>query len=313
MADTPNFTNEFTDELKIKLKSLYDTANTTPINEISQFQINHQKYINQHYYPFICQFEMYFSMLVDVSYNLNYINKKHWPINRGFQYVMATHSLKQFYSAYELFLDGFYDDAISLQRSIYESFLRIVYVSCNPKTPHNAYTTKGEKGPKFNATNFVKKELGLDWESYSIMSAFAHSNKYRVMGEMVDNIMKGQKEPVALKYEVDKNMISVVLNYFLFLFVIFLGLFSEVFTVVIDDYKNQPILIAQLQKLREYAETARLTLKSHSENNYWRKTGKELDYIFELIKTLDKNPSLNWKKEWAIIYSKDSTQKSSGS
>lgn len=301
MRDIPEPTAEVSAELSKKLKKLYSEADTTVIREIKEFQMSHLDYLNKNYFPFRQSFEMYFSMLVDVSLNVNYLDKKKWPINRGFQFVIATHSLKQFYSAYELFCDGFYEDSIALLRSVYESFLRILYVSCNPKTPYNAYTTKGETGAKFNAKGFVKDELGLDWANYNIMSAFAHSNKYAVINEMVDNIKNGQKEAVSLKYSKDDDMISVVVNYFLFLLVTFLKLFDEVFVVDYDKHEDKVKLAKHYKLLSDYADAASLMLKTHSVNKYWRGVGYEIDELFALMRVMDNNPEAVWKKEWAKI------------
>ena len=300
-SETPEPNKLFLAKHKDRLKLLCDQADYTSVNNIKDFQIQHRAYLSSHYYPFNRQFEMYFSMMVDVSHNLNYLKKKHWPKNRGLQFVIATHALKQFYSAYELYQSGFYEDSLALIRSIYESFLRIVFISCNPDTPSNAYTFKGQVGPKFNATGFVKDELGLKWENYNILSVFAHSNTYRVLEDMVDNVMKGQSEPISLKYASDDDMISAVVNYLLFMTVAYMRLFSQVFTIDIEEYGDQPILLERLSTLSTYTHEVDLTLKNHSENKLWRQTGYDLDDIFLLMQEMDKGTTKSWKTVWKKI------------
>jgi hypothetical protein len=306
MNEIPEPSKIFLAQHEERLKLLCDEADNTTVNNIREFQLEHRNYLSDHYHPFNRQFEMYFSMMVDISYNLNYLKKKDWPKNRALQYVIATHALKQFYSAYDLYQSGFYEDSLALIRSIYESFLRIVFISCNPATPSNAYYFKGQTGPRFNATGFVKDELGLKWENYSVLSVFAHSNTFRVIEEMVDNVMKGQNKPISLKYESDDDMISAVVNYLLFMIVAFMRLFNEVFMIDTKEYNGQLILLQNLAKLSQYSNEADLTLKNHSENKLWRQTGYDLDDIFRLMEKMDGDSTLEWKKVWKNIRSQNS-------
>ena len=81
MCEIPEPDKSFLANHKARLKLLWEAADYTTINNIKDFQTEHKAYLNSHYYPFNKQFEIYFSMMVDISLNLNYLEKKHWPKN----------------------------------------------------------------------------------------------------------------------------------------------------------------------------------------------------------------------------------------
>lgn len=293
-----------TDDLTKRLDDLTCVSETATVDNIVDYQSTHLAYFQQAYGRFMSQFKMYFSAIVDTGNNINYLDKSHWPKHRALQFIIATHALKQFYSAYTLLLDGAYEDAIALQRSIYESFLRILFISMYPEDSYNAYDYKvGKKqtGIKFNATNLVK-DLGLDWSTYDIMSKFAHSNMYRVV-ETGASVANGQqKEAIVLIYEKDDDMISVVVNFMLFLLVIFLHLFSETFTVNYSPAEKD--VKKHLDIIREYANISLEVLKNHDVSKYWQQVGNDVDDIFKLIATLDSSKTPNWRTEWVRIRGK---------
>jgi hypothetical protein len=302
MKEYPALTEEELKEVIAKLDRLCNESNTDAVTNIYEYQRKHVAYMGSNYSRYMNQFEMYFSALVDVGLNINYLDKKAWPKNRGLQFILATHSLKQFFSAYNLLNNGSYEDSIALLRSVYESFLRIIFISLNPKHSANIYKIDGQTGVKFNATGLIIDELKLDWNNYHIMSVFTHSNMFNVL-ETVTKISKGQKEAVTLDYKLSEDMISLVMNYMNFLMVVFLKLFSEVFTIDYSGHKGKESIKKHFDLLREYADTASVALKGHSNNKYWRQVGHDVDSIFELIHFMDENPKADWKKKWNTIYS----------
>ncbi|HUD07005.1 MAG TPA: hypothetical protein VMR34_03900 [Candidatus Saccharimonadales bacterium] len=301
MSDNSLLTDEQLKVIRAKLDKLCDESDTTVFADIYKFQKEHLEYMGQHYSGCMNQFEMYFSATVNAGLNINYLDKKAWPDHRALQFTIATHSLKQFFSAYNLLNDGAYEDAIALLRSVYEAFLRIIFASCNPKKAYNAYTMAGQTGVKFNATNLVDNELKLDWNNYKIMSAFTHSNLFNVLETMTNIAQKGQKEPITLTYEVNKDMISIVMNYISFLMWVFLRLFSEVFVVDYSQHKSKEAIKEHVDLLSEYAGVASFAVKNHTVSKYWRQVGGDIDKIFELMHYMDANPAADWKKQWKEI------------
>ena len=181
----------------------------------------------------------------------------------------------------------------------------------HPDYSYNVYDTKSKEqaGPKFNATNLVNTDLKLKWANYRIMSAFTHSNMYDVLGVLVEFSQNGQMEPITLTYELDENMISVVINYFLFLMAAYLKLYTEVFTM---DYSSRPDkdkIDEHYRKVQEYTIAASLTLKTHSDNAFWRKVGYDVDDIIALVKAMDTDMTADWKAEWQQIRKKSAEVK----
>ena len=284
------------------LDDLTASSNVQAVAYLEEYKYKHRQYVLKKYGRFMSQFNMYFSAIVDTGNNINYLNKKHWPDHRSLQFIIATHSMKQFYSSYSLLLDGAYEDAITVQRSIYESFLRILFISLHPSDSINIYDYKGpnahQTGVRFRATNIVN-DLGLKWSTYNIMSSFAHSNMYKVLETATDLASNGQKSAIALNYKKDDDMISIIVNLMLFLLAVWLKLFTEIFTV---NYPPSEVNVKKhLDIVEEYKQVAMRTLKEHSKCKYWRQVGTDVEDIFMLIKALDDSASPDWKKEWHKI------------
>lgn len=297
-------TKQESEDLIRRLDTMVAASDVTTFVDIQNYQTKHRLYMGKQYSRFMNQFEMFLCAMVEYSHTINYLDKKNWPINRGFQFVIATRALKQFHSAYELLNDGAYEDAITIARSVYESFLRIVFVSCHPECPYNAYPANDQKGAKFNATNFVKKELKLNWTTYSTSSIFAHSNMYIVMGDMIELSVDKKPKLITLTYEKDDDMISLVTNFMYFLCAAFLDIFDQLFTVDISNHKQKDLLQTLIDKLHENAQINHEALRSHNANEYWRKTAVDLENILELMKAMDSNPKTKWVNKWQEIRAK---------
>ena len=294
-------TKEESADLIARLDAMTSASDTSQMENIQKYQAQHLAFMHKNYGRFMSQYEMFFCAMTSYSHNINYLDKKGWPINRGFQFVIATSSLKQFHSAYLLLCNGAYEDAITIYRSIYESFLRIVFVSCHPECPYNAYSAAGQTGTKFNATSLVKYELKLDWTTYHITSAFAHSNMYKVMGDMIELSTGKEPKPIALTYELDEDMIGMITNFANFLLTIYLDIYDQLFTVDISNHKEKDTIKPHIDQLHEYALICHEALRTHNANEYWRQTAVDIEHIFELIKSMDTDPSQDWKKVWKAV------------
>jgi len=297
----PARTQAESDALIKRLDDLVALSDTPILEGIQVFKNKHGAYMRRNYGRFMDQFEMFFACMTDYAHNVNYFDKSHWPTNRGLQFIIMTFSLKQLHSSYDLLVSGVYEDAITLIRSAYESFLRMVFISCHPECPANAYYSPGQVGARFNATNFVRDELGLSWTAYSITSAFAHSNMYKVMGEAIGIGWNKSSKPVNLDYELDKDMIELTVNFIDFLLDAYLMAYDQLFTIDISSHKSRDKLQPHIDKLKSYAAICHESLKGHKANIYWREVAVDVEYIFTLIKTMDKDPELTWKDEWAKI------------
>ncbi len=287
------------DKLRNRLDELTNQADIKVVSDIREYQVKHQAYMDKSYGRFMSQFEMYFSSITMHTHHQNYIKRSHWPTHRAVQYSATVHALKPIYSAYTLLCSGFYEDSIILLRSAYETFVRILYISCYPDKPYNALVH--EKGlPKLNITNFINQDLKLKWTKYSIMSMFYHGNWVGVLDSLKDNQDKTDPKPITLIYKLDKNMIGLVTNNFLFILAVYMNLVTRLFTV---DYSGNPAAEAELVKAKEYSDLLIENLRNHTSDQYWRDVGKDISNLFDLIEKLEANPKTNWKKEWETIRS----------
>jgi hypothetical protein len=146
----------------------------------TQAEREHFESFKKDYGRFVAQFEVEYAALVKVIDDINFVERSSWPDHRAVQYVLAAYNVKTFYSAVDRLARGYYEDCITLTRSLYETFARVLYISCHPDNAYSALVFNPPKGVrKFNLTNFLRDELGLDRGSqYAIMSTFAHSNSY---------------------------------------------------------------------------------------------------------------------------------------
>jgi hypothetical protein len=270
-------------------------------------EILHELYLRKHFGRFCDQFELYHSTLMMLLHHLNYA-ERNWQGHKGLQFMIAVHSQKDLYSAYRLLQHGFYDDSAIIFRSVYESFLRIIFVSLNPAYPYNVLMRKPKEGPHFNATNLIDEQLKLDWKHFSILSNFTHSNSYRIYKAMDDNA-KEDPEPITIKYEIDEDMIGLCTNYFYFLTLTNMWLVTNYLEVTPEYLNKNP----EFRKLHttgvECMNLMHEVLVTHTENEYWRVVAADLRKIFTLLEKIDKDSSLEWKKIWTDLTKTEGTSK----
>lgn len=297
MSDFPPPTAEEIADLSARLDELCKASDTRSIESFLSYQDVHTKHVGNRHGRWTCQVETYLSTLAVAANRVNYLERR-WPQHRGLQFVVATHSLRQIYSASGLLCRGLYDDAISLLRSVYETFLRIVFISCNQSHAYNAFYAPGQSGPRFNATNFVNDELKLEWVKYSVMSAFAHSNKFKVMEDVIA-LNKGEQRPITLSYKVDETLMGVGKNHFDFLTAVWLRLFSSVFRPVIPA--DDDGALERYRLIDEQADLAAEVLSKHTASEYWRRVAADVEKLFQLIEHMDESPNDDWKQYWASL------------
>jgi hypothetical protein len=292
------------DALRDRLDALCRQSNRDLIKEIQRFESRHHVRFGKEYGRFMEQYEMLYSSLVGLTHAINYYDKSSWPKHRALQFTLAAHAQKQLYSSYSLLQQGFYEDSISIIRNAYETFLRILFISCNQEYSWNVFSNK-EGGPKFNATNFVKDELKLDWPTYNLMSAFAHSNKVDVLEDIIQITKEAQKKPISLTLKYDEERVGVAINYLQFLMLVFLKLLNEVFVADYSNHKEQEAIKAELDKAKEYADLWMQVMETHTSNPTWRVMAGDVKRIFELVHHMESDNSQPWRQVWAEISKHD--------
>lgn len=271
------------------------------IESVEKFEQNHEKYLRKEYGRFCAQFEAYHGIATTLLHNLNYGENEHIKDYRALQFQVIVNAQKTLYSAYTLFKKGMYDDCVATLRIVYESFLRVVFMSLNQGHPYNAIIRSPSEGPKFNATNLVEDQLKFQWTHYSILSNFAHGNSYRVFLDIDANNDEKNPQPITVRYKIDDDMISISTNYFYFL------MLNHIWFITANLRPDEDFLEGnkELKDLYDEADEARDlmfdVLSNHTASEVWRKVAGNLEQLFNLLSRVDEKGSNGWQKEWQGI------------
>ena len=122
--------------------------------------------------------EVGYTALAEAVDLVNFVPKDPWPDHRGAQYLFIAENVKSFRSAQDRLMRGYYQDCGSITRSLYETFVRVLFMSLHSEDWSSAITYSTPPGQrKFNLTSLLRDELGLDWDPiYRLLSEASHSN-----------------------------------------------------------------------------------------------------------------------------------------
>lgn len=101
---------------------------------------------NADYGRYVGQFEVEYQSLAELIDHLNFVDRSSWPEHRSVQYALSAYNLRTFYSALDRLVRGYYEDCIALTRGLYETFVRMLFVSCYPDSAYNVLVRKPPKG-----------------------------------------------------------------------------------------------------------------------------------------------------------------------
>ena len=253
-------------------------------DDLARCERDHLQVFGERYGRLHAQFDVAFDQLVGAIEQVNYVDQRAWPPHRALQYILLSHNLKAFISAMDRLSRGYYEDSAVLSRTMYETFLRAIFISCHGENPWGAFPVTVPKGvPKFNATNFARDGLRLDWEPiYSTMSAVAHSNFPRVASSLrrIEN-REGEPELFGLTFEDDAATLEFAASFLPFLLAAYTRFVVE--RLVGDAVVERP---EQLSVARESVEWTSFML-STNEKAIWRAAAADLDYLFDLLDFAD--------------------------
>ena len=142
--DSPDAAQEAVDDW-VRRNSPSSTA-----RDLVQFEREHLELFGERYGRLHVQFDVAFDQLVAVVEQVNFVEKSSWPQHRALQYILLSHNLKAFISAMDRLSKGYYEDSAVLSRTLYETFLRAIFISCHSANPWGAFPVPPPKGvPKF--------------------------------------------------------------------------------------------------------------------------------------------------------------------
>ena len=131
--------------------------------------------------------EVGYTALAEAVDLVNFVPKDSWPDLRGVQDLLIAENVKSFRSAHDRLMRGYYQDCGAITRSLYEAFVRVLFMSLYSEDWSSAVSYPPRAGQrKFNLTALLRDELELDWDPiYRLLSEVSHSNIQSVRRNIV--------------------------------------------------------------------------------------------------------------------------------
>jgi len=220
---------------------MIETQNDNPAKttiDILEYIKLHKTHVIRHYPGYIKYFEDYYDVLNSAMNCLNYLPKKSWPRFKSLQHILFPETLKTLHRAFEDCLDGYYDESVILLRSVYEMYIRMIFVVYYPEDWEAIFfKQKGKRA--FNLTNFVRDDLKFDWEHlYGLMSYIAHTKAQRNLNKIIEIAQGKFRGPIRLEYSFDENELSGPMNISTFLLFVLFHLMCITFQ---NDFENSSL------------------------------------------------------------------------
>ena len=253
-------------------------------DELLAFELDHRERFMTDYGRGVEQFYVEFDALVRMIDAMNFMDRDAWPRHRTIQYMLVAKNLNAFHSAMDRLSKGFYVDAMSLVRGLYDCFLRIVHVSLHSDDPWGAVMDKPPAPtPGFNATSIVRDQLRLDWISnYSIMSVFAHANAMEVLVSIqAVAVRTAPPEHFGLSLEPDQRLVETVLPLLYLVMLLDLRLVNETFggTQAVDE-------TALVTTSQEAVQLLTFSMRSHPKPK-WTDVADDINYVLDVLAVAD--------------------------
>ncbi|MDD3662778.1 MAG: hypothetical protein PHT84_02840 [Candidatus Pacebacteria bacterium] len=270
-----------------KEKQLSDEINSLLSNDPSDIalkiseleKVNTKKILNE-YGKFVKQFEDFFDLLITLFDQVNYINKDAWPEQKTIQFITIAHNLQTLYCAFDLAVRGHHAEAIILIRTVYETFIKVVYLSCYAKAGYSVFYKKKDGTKEFNLTNFLSQDLKLNRDNiYMVMSVIAHSKGYLIMKEAQEIATEGQKGKIGLRIKYDKKNLEMAINYLYFLLWMFIKITIELFVQNKINKASKELL----EKAKKVEKAIEKIFIGHP-GGAWKTIDQDVSHIFKIIK-----------------------------
>ncbi|MFC1678702.1 hypothetical protein ACFL2T_00580 [Elusimicrobiota bacterium] len=275
------------EEVKRRLNELITDDPSKIALRITSAKKDHARLCFAQWEAFIKYFEDAFEVVVLATHELNKVKKDDWGWPKIAQFICYPIVQKTLTRAFNDVTDGFPDESLMLSRSVYENILRMGFMSCYPNDWEAAWGDIAGK-PKFNATNFPRDNLKLEWGIfYRITSYAAHGNKHEVLG-MVRKVVEQKAGWINLKIPYDEERTSSAINYLIFLLWVLIRLFPTFF----PEYKTDDAFSTELRDRLQKADDAFEVLVAGSPNRFGQ-TIPEVQKFVQIVKAA--NDGEDWK------------------
>ncbi len=264
------------------IKLINETKNKDPAGTsmgILKFIAGHRELVYENFGKYLKNFEDYFDILNNAIFNLNYMPKKHWPQYKGTQFLLFPETLKTLHRAHEDLFDGYYEESMMLLRSVYETYIKMIYIAIHPNDIESIFYKRAGKR-NFNLSNFVKDELNLDWGwLYKLLSSISHGKTYKHLDLWIKTSTGKYKDKISLYYKYDKDAISRPINMSIFLLYL---LFHLVYVTFIGDIKSSKVEKIYIKKMDNIDIILREMLRNSP--NKFSELVQDIEKIDKIIK-----------------------------
>jgi len=273
------------------IEELLQDAPSQVFLDMGSLKREHTEWMVANFRGFFEYFEPAFNLLTSLVKSLNYCPRGHWPEHRILQFVFMPGVLKSLYRAFDDLLEGFYHESLMLLRSVYETVLRIVFVSCYPQdrwatlTPP-PFTPKGMR--RFNATNFLPHDLNIDWSwLYRPLSMQVHSRQPEVL-ERIMAVSQGQLQLHALELSADEELAGLAMNSATFLLWLLIRLSRALFldAQILGGAPDDP-----LRRIRTADRVLRAVCEAHPKA--FSRAVPEADLVLRVVQAAELG--LDWR------------------
>jgi hypothetical protein len=276
-------------ELAREINSLLNDEPSKVALNISNTEKINIKRMHTDFGNFVKQFEHFFDLLVTLFDQVNYIKKDSWPKQKTVQFIAISHNLQTLYCSFDLLVRGHHAESITLIRSVYETFVKIIYMSCYPKDCYSVFYKKRDGTKEFNLTNFLSQDLKLNRDSiYIVMSSIAHGKNYQIMKDIKQITMEGQKNKIGLNIKYDKKTLEIAINYLYFLLWMFIKITIELFIQKNTNQVNKDLL----EKSIKNEKVIEKIFIGHP-GKEWKTINTDVAYIFKIVESAENKQ--NWK------------------
>ena len=261
------------------------------------------KFIDE-YRGFVEIFEVGYTALAEAVDLVNFVSKDSWPEHRGAQYLLIAENIKSFRSAQDRLMRGYYQDCGAISRSLYESFVRVLFMSLHPEYWSSAVSYMAISGQrKFNLTGLLRDELRLDWDPiYRLLSGVSHSNIQAVLQQVVA-LSVPDKEAERYGYRNEFNPQQAIMYMPVLNFVLWAHL-RVIWYVIFGPFPNA---VPEVSRVVVGVESCLDRIKGslfmlsrstrHNSSTLWPRVAQDLDRLIEMMRMADQG------QDWRTLVS----------
>lgn len=193
---------------------------TTPhaapiIKSFYEFQEKHKAIVLNKYSNPVKYMEDVTDFMIRIIYELNFLDKSQWPHHRTYQYLFFPGALLSLWRSFQTAIEGFYGESVMIIRSVFESYLRMVFISFYPQSWESAVSKiKLKNRPNFSVSNFIEHKLKVDWVwIYEFQSYYSHAKQFEVIKTLKQTISGVLQEPIVCRLAFDEKQFRMCLNF----------------------------------------------------------------------------------------------------